>query len=142
MIQRGIYSRIMVSIYYILYYKHRVEVYYIYVFLFFTVLAKVTYCDLIARGGRASFNRKLYYFLITFFVSSTSRGEKQQCRAHLAPHGFISHIIYIHLCILVSYIYIMNRYILYMYIVYIYMYIMLGAIEIFLVLYIIITMDE
>jgi len=98
-----------VSVYYV--YAHRVEVYLnIYVFLFFTARAKVTYRDLIARGGRASFNRKLHYFLITFFVSSSSRGEKQQRRAHPAPRTCIAHNTYIHLCILVSYIYLNVRY--------------------------------
>lgn len=42
----------------------------------FTSRAKVTYLDLIARGGRASFNRKLYYFLITFFCFSVVEGRK------------------------------------------------------------------
>lgn len=119
MIQRGIYSRIMVSteyIYYILYYKHRLEVYYIYVFLFFTVLAKVTYCDLIARGGRASFNRKLYYFLITFFVSSSSRGENRNAEHTLHPTlSYRTLYTYTFVYWYTIYIFIMNRYIKYIY---------------------------
>lgn len=62
----------------------------------FTSRAKVTYLDLIARGGRASFNRKLYYFLITFFVSLSSRGEKQQYPEHPTTRAYIAHYIYIY----------------------------------------------